>query len=165
MTKKKYSDRQSSLSRDGGRPREISVGEVARFLKRLSSLYRDPKTGNPALGNALAVLALALDQRRDLTMTKAVSDLGASIEYSRSMDANKLRDLGVGEVKNMLSDQAFSKAELVDLGAERFAISRSRLMRLNMSDIVEVIRSALRHEESLGIISREAQRGGKERSS
>ena len=162
---KKRAHRWSSLAHGKEQNRELSVGEVARFLKRLSSFYRDPKTGNPALSDALAELALALGRRRDLTLTEAVADLDVSSKRRPSLDASRLKVLKLEEVKEILSDKAITKADLIDLGAERFAISRSRLMRLNKSQASEAIWSALRHEESLGIISQEAQRGGKERSS
>jgi hypothetical protein len=162
---KNRGDRWSSLAHDKEQSRELSVGEVARFLKRLSSFYRDPKTGNPALSNALAELALALSQRRDLTLTKAVADIDISSKRRRSLEASRLKDLGLEEVKEMLSDEDMTKADLIDLGAERFAIPRSGLQRMNTDQVSGAIRSALRHEESLNILEREAQRGGKERSS
>lgn len=160
---KNRGDRWSSLAHDKEQSRELSVGEVARFLKRLSSFYRDPKTGNPALSNALAELALALGQRRDLTLTEAVADIDVPPKRRRSLEASRLKDLKLEEVKEILSDEAMTKADLIDLGAERFAIPRSGLGRMNMGQVSEAIWSALRHEESLSIISREAQRGGKER--
>ena len=162
---KNRGDRWSSLAHDKEQSRELSVGEVARFLKRLSSFYRDPKTGNPALSNALAELALALGRRRDLTLTEAVAGLNVSSKRMRSLDLSRLKDLELEEVKKMLSDQTMAKADLIDLGAERFAIPRAGLTRLNTAQVSDAIWSAVRHEESLSIISREAQRGGNERSS
>ena len=162
---KNRADRRSSLAHDKEQSRELSVGEVARFLKRLSSFYRDPKTGNPALSDALAELALALSQRRDLTLTKAVADIDISSKRRRSLEASRLKDLGLEEVKEMLSDEDMTKSDLIDLGAERFAIPRAGLQRMNTDQVSGAIRSALRHEESLNILGREAQRGGKERSS
>ena len=158
-------DRWSSLAHDKEQSRELSVGEVARFLKRLSSFYRDSKTGNPPLSNALAELASALGRRRDLKLTEAVADMDVSSKGRRSLDASRLRDLKLEEVKKILTDEAMTKTDLINLGAERFAIPRSGLKRLNMSQVSEAIWSAVRHEESLSIISEEAQRGGQTRTS
>ena len=154
-----------SSAHDKEQNRELSVSEVARFLKRLSSFYRDPKTGNPALSNALAELALAMGQRGDRTLTEAVEDIDVSSKQRRSLEASRLKDLKLEEVKEILSDETMTKADLIGLGAERFAIPRSGLGRLNMGQVSDAIWSALRHEESLSIISQEAKRGGKERSS
>ena len=162
---KNRGDRRSSLANEKEKGGELSVGEVARYLKRLSTFYRDPKTGNPALSNALAKLASALGRRRDLTLTAAVADMDVSSKQRRSIEASRLKDLELDEVKELLSDEAMTKADLIDLGTERFAIPRSGLRRRNMGQVSEAIWSALRHEESLSIISRQAQRGGKERSS
>ncbi len=162
---KNRAGRRSSLPHDKKQSRELSVGEVARFLKRLSSFYRDSKTGNPALSDALAELALALGRRRDRTLTQAVADIDILAKRRRSLEASQLKDLKLEEVKEILSDETMTKADLIELGAERFAIPRSGLGRMNMGHVSEAIWSALRHEESLTIISQEAQRGGKERSS
>lgn len=162
---KNRGDRWSSLAHDEEQSRELSVGEVAHFLKRLSSFYRDPKTGNLALSKALAGLASALSRRRDLTLTEAVTGLNVSSKRMRSLDLSRLKDLELEEVKEILSDEAMTKADLIDLGAERFAIPRSGLKRLNTGQVSEAVWSALRHEESLSIISREAQRGGQTRTS
>ena len=162
---KKRGDRSSTVARGEQHGRELSVSEVARFLKRLSSFYRDPKTGNPALSDALIELSLALGQSHDLTLTEAVGNSEHFSTPRRSLDSDRLKDVKHEEVKEILSDKATTKADLVDLGAERFAISRSRLKRLKKDQAFEAIWSALRNEESLGIISQEARRGGKESSS
>lgn len=162
---KNRGDSGSSLVRDKEKSRELSVDEVARYLKRLSSFYRDPRTGNPALSNALAELALALRQRHNLTLTEAVADTDVSSKRRPSLQASRLKNLNLEVVKEMLSDRSMAKADLIDLGAERFAISRSGLKRQNMSQVSDAIWSAVRHEESLSILEREAQRGGTTRTS
>lgn len=45
---------------------------------------------------------------------------------------------------------------MVQLGAVRFGISTARLHRMNLAEIVDAIESALRNEESLDVISRQA---------
>ena len=162
---KNRGDHRCSLAQNKMQSRELSASEVARYLKRLSSFYRDPKTGNPALSNALAELSLALGRRGNLTLAEAVANIGVSSKLPRSLEMNRLKDLNPKEVKDMLDEEAMTKADLIDLGAERFAIPRSGLMRMNMGQIAETIGAALRHEESLSIISREARRGSGERSS
>ena len=157
--------RRTSSARDEEQGRELSVSEVARFLKRLSTFYRDSKIGNPALSEALAELASVLSRRRDLRFSEAVADLNVSPRQMPSLDLSRLKGLELEEVKKMLSDEEMRKADLIELGAERFAISRSRMARLNTEQVLDAVRSAVGHEESLNIISREAQRGGKERSS
>ena len=151
--------------RDEGQDRELSVSEVSRFLKRLATFYRDPRTGNPAIGEALAELASALGRRSGMKFSEAVADLSAPPKQSPSLDMERLEGLELEEVKKILSDPDMKKADLIELGAERFAIPRSGLKRLNTEQVLDAIKSAVRHEESLSIISRQAQRGGSERSS
>ena len=55
---------------------ELSVRDLARFLKRLSSFYRDQRFGHPALSDALGDLAAALDRRKVSTLTDAIGDIG-----------------------------------------------------------------------------------------
>ena len=145
--------------------RELSVSEVSRFLKRLATFYRDPKTGNPALSEALAELASALGRRSGMKFSEAVAELSAPPKRSLSLDLGRLKDIELGEIKKILSDPDVKKSDLMALGAERFAISRSKMTRLNTEQVLDVVKSAVRHEESLSIISREAQRSGGGRSS
>lgn len=144
---------------------ELSVKEVARFLKRLSALYRVPKTGNLPLSDALAELAEALGKRQHATIREGAAEYLAPRQRPRPIETSELRNLAPDEVEKVISDDARSKAELIDLGSARFGIPRSRLERMNKTDVIDAIRSALRHEESLRIISQEAERGGNTRSS
>ena len=143
----------------------LSAKEMARFLKRLSSLYRDPKTGNVELSDALVELSLVLEQGGKLTLSEilAMKDSGPKPKGIREL--GDLQNLSINIVRERLSDPEMTKADLIELGAGRFNIPRSGLMRMKIEEIVEKITSAIRHEESLSIISREAQRGGKERTS
>ena len=150
-------------NQDQGRP--LSATEVARFLKRLSSLYRDPKTGNPALSEALAELAANVRRGRDLSLTDAVTDTDVSSKQTASSDVARLKELTLEEVKKLLSETVLTKTELIDLGAARFAIPRAGLQRQNRDQVSDAIWAAVQHEESIDIISREAQRGDQERSS
>jgi hypothetical protein len=155
-----------SRARDLKQDYEISDAELARFLKRLATLYRVPRTGNPARSRSLEKLASAVASRANLTVHDTAS---ASHPPLRQGDllrrAGQLENLPHEEVRRILGDDRATKADLIRLGVERFAISRSRLERLGKEEIVHTIWSALRNEESLEIISQEAQRGGTKRSS
>lgn len=151
-------------NRTQGERREVTTSDVARFLKRLSQVYRDPTTGNPALADALADLAMALRRQKGLTISEAIEvSVGASSRDTRTA-VGDLRNIELAEAKDLLSDTSMTKSYLMKLGKERFGISESVLKRLSAQQVVEEIWSAIRHEESLSIISREAQRSGTERS-
>jgi hypothetical protein len=47
---------------------------------------------------------------------------------------------------------------LATIGTERFGIAKSRMDRVPRDEIIKMIVSAMQHEESLNIISEEAQR-------
>lgn len=162
---KKRGNQGSLFGRNQSQSRPLSAFEVARFLKRLSSFYRDPKTGNLALSEALAELAAALSRRPDLSVTGAAAAIDASPEEIGSSSLGRLKNLTIKEVKRLLSETAISKSKLIDLGAERFAIPRAGLKRINRDQVLDTVLAAVQHEESLDIISREAQRGGQDRSS
>jgi hypothetical protein len=157
-------DRPAPSPRETAEP--ISTLEVARFLKRLSALYRDRTTGNLPLSDALAGIAAALTRQARLPIRDAISALDTS-PRQRGLweDRDELRDLSLDDVARFLSDETVPKTDLVRLGVERFAISRSRLERISRAEVAEAISSAMRNEESLKIISQEAERGGSRRSS
>lgn len=157
-------DRPAPSPRETAEP--ISTLELARFLKRLSALYRDRTTGNLPLSDALAEIAAALTRQSRLPIREAISALDTSPKQRELWeDRSRLRDLSLDDVARFLSDETLPKADLIRLGVERFAISRSRMERLSRAEVAETISSAMRNEESLKIISQEAERGGSTRSS
>lgn len=156
---------QTSSPRDKGQSRELSVSEVSRFLKRLAKFYHDPITGNPALSEALAELASALGRRKGgMKFSEAVAELNAPPKRSSSLDLSRLKGLELEEVKKILSPD-IKKSDLIKLGVERFTISRSKMMHLTTEQVLDTIKSAVRNEESLSSISREARRSGSQRPS
>ena len=56
------------------------------------------------------------------------------------------------DVESIISNPNLLKNKLVDLGASRFGISKSRLNGLNKSGIIEAIKAGINHERSLNII-------------
>ena len=157
---------QTSSPRYKEQSRELSVSEVSRFLKRLAKFYHDPRTGNPALSEALAEFASALGRGRKggMKFSEAVAELSAPPKRSPSLDLSRLKGLELEEVKKILYPD-IKKSDLIELGVERFAISRSRMMHLTTEQVLDTIKSAVRNEESLSSISREAQRSGSQRPS
>jgi hypothetical protein len=138
-------DRPAPSPRETAQP--ISTLEVARFLKRLSALYRDRTTGNLPLSDALAEIALALTRQSHLRIRDAISALDPARPKQHELweGRGRLRDLSLDDVARFLSDETLPKADLIRLGVERFAISRSRLERLSRAEVTETISSAMRN--------------------
>lgn len=76
------------------------------------------------------------------------------------LDLELLSDKRIDEI---LKDSNFTKKQLIELGNQRFGITRSKLVRFSKKDVIESICAAFNHEKSLGVISREARKVGKKR--
>ena len=76
-----------------------------------------------------------------------------------------LRNLSWDQVRNVLDDDRYIKAQLAELGFSRFGLSRSRLERLGRREVLETLYAALDREVSLDIIARSAEEAGARRSS
>jgi hypothetical protein len=143
--------------------RKVSQAELARFLGRFAEMYRDPRTGNPRLAAALSELAQQLGQ--------SARALKRSAQPKHEQPAIKqeafqwLRGLDTEAVRRFISDATKSKSQLIELASERFSIPRSRLVRTSIQGVREEILAAIMHEESIRIISQEAERAGNNRSS
>ena len=169
MTKPKDRKKISSEQEAPRLPRSaaISPDELAVFLSNLARIYRNPKTGNIALSDALFGLSTLVRERSYPTSTAnpefhiaAYSQVRSSVKGEA---LEQLKALDAAAVERFISDQRKTKAELLDLATARFAISRSRLLKIGIASVREAIRSALLHERSLKIISQEARRGGSQR--
>jgi hypothetical protein len=143
-------------------PEKLPAAELARFLRRLSFLYRDPLVGNEMLSDALAELASNVAPRSENFVRSRISEEKKRLPsrrggYFSEMDSRK--------VENFIKDSSMTKLDLIQLAGERFSIPKAKLTKLTLEGVRDAIRAALRNEESLKIISREAQRGGSARSS
>jgi hypothetical protein len=147
------------------RSTKLPARELARFIRRLSFLYRDPIAGNIPLSNSLAELADQLS--RPVPDSNFVTERGELRKRSLSSQKRKghFGTLDSRAIEKLLQSPTITKMNLIQLGGERFSIPRAKLMKLTLDDAIEAIRAALRNEESLKIISREAERGGTTRSS
>lgn len=147
----------------------LLVGDIARFLLKLSHLHKNAKTGNAHLAGALRQLSTGLQRHSNRPVSDLVRIMEGSVAKSpRARAAAHLpynvRKLTTDEVSQILKDDEYTKPELIELGVRRFGISRSKLARLSKAGAHESISAALAHEKSLAIISQKAQRGGKDRS-
>lgn len=158
---KRVSDRSSQ--RPSVRP--VTSAELGRYLRHLALIARDARLGNKSLSVALSELADFLIGKNGGLPADAIRDFRLSAEKAGALDEALLREMEAGAVRKFLADEAHTKADLIQLGGVRFGIARSRLQRMQRVEIIEVISAALKHEESLGIISSEAKRGGGDRSS
>jgi hypothetical protein len=142
---------------------KVSRAELAQFLSSLAEVYKHPRTGNPRLSVALLELADQISPPR-----RHASALAAPKIHQLTLGQDSttwLRGLELDSVKRFIADEAKSKNDLIELASERFSIPRSKLMRLPVQGVREEILSALRHEESIQIISQEAERSGNNRNS
>lgn len=155
----KYQNRENA-------PKPLSNEEVARFLKHLAAGYRDKRTGNPALAEAIMrVVTEILDYRFE---GKSLQRAPVAKQDDPELDlsvVSSLSNLSEGEVNQFISDSSKTKAQLIDLAAARFGIPRSKLLKLTVDHVRDAVRSALMHEASLAVIAEEAARYGLRRQS
>jgi hypothetical protein len=160
VTKKKS---KNALGRQNA-PGKLPTVELARFLRRLSFLYRDPVVGNEPLSTALAELASNLVNRPD-NFLHGKPSTEARKKMLLSKQHGHFSELDAQRIEQLLQTSSITKIDLMQLAGERFSIPRAKLTKLTLEGVREAIRTALRNEESLKIISREALRGGSARSS
>jgi hypothetical protein len=147
----------SKLTSKKSRRRRITAADVGRYLKHLATLNRDPLTGNPELSEALLEISAVLSAGKALPAPKVLEDHASQtrFEFEREFD---FHSLSLEDVRKLLQREDLTKADLTMIGMERFGIAKSRMDRITRDEIVQAISSAMQHEESLAIISEEAQR-------
>ncbi len=152
----------------------LFIRDIVKYLSNMVKLNEDPRTGNVELSKGLKQLANSLKpySKRSLhdiaDIVKNQSFLSEIKPSLRKIDTNlpeSLDSLKENVVEEILNNSDYQKFQLIELGAQRFGISRSKLERLNKEAVIESIRSALNHERSIEVISQEARRSGEKRSS
>jgi hypothetical protein len=142
----------------------VTGTDLGRYLKSLALLNRDPRLGNVELSDALMSLGKALMETKSPSLERVIHDI-AHGEQGILREFPAFSSLTLEDVRGYLDSPTTAKGELVIIGADRFGIARSRLEKLPREEVVNTLRAALQHEESLNIISEEAKRGGQLRSS
>ena len=165
--------RSSDQRKSDAQEHSLLISDLARYLSRLATLLRDPRTGNTDLSDGLRELVGALrrhSQRPIHELPDIMEGIGSKTRKQSAIQPkaalpSDLQTLSVEEVDAILANHVYTKLQLIELGAKRFGIPQSKLTALNKDGVRESIRSALNHERSLGTISQEARRGGQQRSS
>lgn len=155
---------------------KLSSAALADYLSHLADGLDGVGGGNPALVAALQDLAQVIRSKRIFLST--VRDLPSAVDPTTSIRKKNVRerfvslglttilsDLSEREILEFLQDERKTKEELLRLAAERFSMPLSQLRRSKNDEIKSAILSALHHEKSMQIISTEAEREGKSRSS
>lgn len=154
--------------------RGLLIGDIIERLAVEAKLLADPRTGNPEMGDGLRVLAEALKPYRGrpvaelrvlLSATAMTSRRGPRARKPAAELPENLAALAEEEVDRILDDDKYMKKQLVELGASRFGISRSKLNRLSRPEAVTSIRAAMNNEGALAAIAHQAQLAGERRAS
>lgn len=145
----------------------LSVGDLIYYLSHLAKLHGNDKIGNPNLSEGLRELVRALRpyaRRSIVDLADALKEEKRS--YRHNFPSGKVKESLPSDLETIPYDRIesiisrkFSKVQLVELGVRRFGISQSKLKALDRDGVLASIRSALDHEMSLDVISREARRG------
>lgn len=145
----------------------LSNAELAQFLKRLASIYKDQRYGNPQLAAGLDRLATNLMLSEDNSGKRQPSTSQLPLNFKESTDQNleHLKNLDGAAVERILLDGTKTKSDLIELANARFSIARGKLLKSSIDVIRQTIRSALSHERSIKIIFQEAHKRGAQRSS
>jgi hypothetical protein len=113
-------------------------------------------------------LSSTLRQHQDKELDEVLELLGGGAalrkkqrrQKSKPFEGVDLQALETNQVKELLFNEQMTKQDLIEVGAVRLGISKSRLERQNKQAVLESVTSALRNEEAYHIISKEAEKEG-----
>jgi hypothetical protein len=149
---------------------DVATRDIIKYLKLLirlnETLVKEESTTNIALGRLAD--ALTNYSSRPFAEVEAILKKGISRrpkDKKSQLDLKDVSKLSKETVKELVSSTELTKGQLIQIGIERFGISRSRLQRENIENINEAIMSALDHEKSLEVISKSARQFGTSRES
>ncbi|WP_186082936.1 MULTISPECIES: hypothetical protein [Burkholderia] len=159
--------------------KKLSNAALANYLVSLADVNDLPDTGNPILASALRSLARAVRQK-SIRIEDPASPI-APKENRRSprlakqakkpkplkdrSDSENLSKLTTKQIRDFINDESKTKEDLLRLASSRFSMPLSQLRRSTIAEVKQAILSALLHENSMDILSQEAEREGKARSS
>lgn len=143
----------------------ITAADLSRIIRRFSHIFGVGDMGNIATSDALAELSEYLYSLGPLPIAELCKARQVKAPSARQSSPEGYRNLSLAEVDAMLRDEGISKLNLMRLGRARFGMPESRLRRLALADVLEAIRAAAAHEESLNLIEKNAEASGRARQS
>lgn len=148
------------------KPVELSAVDVGRYLKKIASLNRDKKTGNPALCSALTKVADYLIETKAGSIEEALAapTQKALPQFNQEEEPDP-SGWTHAEIHERLSDARTTKKTLVSIGHSRLGIPISRLQKMGRDELLRTLMAAVEHEESIEILSNQAELGGTKRTS
>ena len=140
-----------------GRPGQVLVGDISKYLLGLAKLHEGTKIGNTELSNGLRCLARALRPYRSCSIVEladAINEKKRKVNEAATRPTrpdlilpDELGSIGHQELERILSDDGYTKQQIAEVGARRFGISRSKLQRMRKSEARDSVRAALDHEK------------------
>ncbi|MBF0869742.1 hypothetical protein [Gluconobacter japonicus] len=142
----------------------FSDHELSRFLLKLANQYNDKVFGNIKLSASLRDLAgrLKNDKNHNLLEENSKKNIDYSYEYYVG-SREKISDVTVDWVINIIKNNKATKKYLVDIGHFRFGIPEASLKKLNIEGVRNVILNSCSHEMSIKTIENAASSSGKTR--
>lgn len=145
-------------------PRVTAV-ELSRVIRRFAHIFGTGELGNFSTSEALSDLAeflhsLGATPVNELSQTRKVVR-----DRKPSRAVANFRSLSLNELAILLEDESLSKSTLINVGRSRFGMPESRLRRLPTAEVVEAVRAAAAHEQSLELIEKNAEVSGRARQS
>ena len=151
----------------------ILVRDVSHYLSGLAELHDSGKIGNPELSEGLRQIAAALRHYADCPVHELANTIKPQPASRRKATVRKpkvtlppnLEYLQQDTIDEILAGDDYTKAQIAELGFQRFGISKSMLLHLRKEDAKRSVRSALENERTLDVISKMARKAGKARAS
>ena len=165
-------DKNISYSGQVGKPK-LTTKDVCDFIRDIGRILENPVTGNPPLAVALIKLAETLRCYSSQNVDDVLSGLTLrsgqrktrKLSLTSQLQGVDVASLDVKKVEEMLLNPKLTKGDLVQLGSERFGISKSKIEHQNREAAIDGIKATLRNTGALDIISQEARRKGQRRTS
>ena len=157
--------RKHSSDRSGVHDQVLLISDLIRYFTQLANLNGIHKTGNSELSEGLKQLTRALRPHARRTIPELIEllkdesvRLPASPRRVKATLPSSLESLSQQKIEEILSNDNYTKSQIIEIGTRRFGIPQSKLLRSNREEVLKSVRAALDHERSLDVISREASR-------
>ena len=139
--------------------------DVGRYLKKLSSLYRDKKTGNQSLRVSLEELSAFLIESKAKSIGEALAATEHSFSDKLEVGIPDPATWDITEIREYLKNEHMTKKALISIGFNRLGIPVSRMEKMGQVELLKTLTAAVDHEESIEILSNQAGSGGIKRTS
>lgn len=155
------------MKNDSKKAGELSSAEVGAIIIALAKVFSNGPAQRDEIAEALHFVGSTLRRRGTVSVREALASYSPQKKTPAASSARTQRpalSMGRTELLGFIDKPERTKAELIEVATHQLGLPHSRLQKMPKQEVLDSLKSVLRNERTLDVISQQAKKSGIDRS-